>query len=136
MATRARAFLSTALLLTSPLCGCVRGLIYQDITRPLTKDMQSGALSDRIVTGSVVGIREPFTVVNASVEWSSYGIGDVATHEGMKQVCGADLRRQSAVLGIWHRETVKVIGCKQPEDAVVATVIPPADAPAENSANE
>lgn len=100
----------------SLLSGCLGGLIYEDITLPLDTNMTGTPVASRIGRASASVIREPFTAVRASIEWSTYGIGDaIRKGDGSRIACAADHRMQSAVLGIWQRDSVKVYGCEPSE---------------------
>lgn len=88
------------------------GLLYSDVVLPLDTNMNRTLYSSESAESSVLRIREPLSVVRASVEWSSYGIGDTQLKNQIKELCRADVRRQSALFGIWRRDTIKVYGCK------------------------
>lgn len=108
MATRA---LSIVLfLLFAP--ACVRGMIYQDITVPFSVDMHQTPLDKDTGTASLHRLREPFSGAGVAVEWNSYGFGDAAAQGNLTEASIADLRQQSALFGIWRRDTLILHGTK------------------------
>ena len=108
MATKS--ILLAVLLLISQ--GCVRGVIYQDITVPFSVDMNRTPLDLDTGTASLHRLREPFSGAGVGVEWNSYGFGDASVQGELAQASIADLRQQSVVFGIWRRDTLILRGTK------------------------
>jgi hypothetical protein len=99
-----------ALLLT----GCTTpGLLYTDITQPLTRDMNRTPRAEAFAANGSNAFREPFTRVRA--EWSGYGLGKAARQGGIDVVHYADIRRQSILGGLFSRTTIEVYGIRTPE---------------------
>jgi len=101
-------FLTLALLLTCP--GCVFGLLYSDVTFPLTTNLKGAPLGSKHAEMDVKEIREPFTGASIRVEWDSNAVGDIAKKFGIEKIYGADLRTVSVLFGIWRQEHVIVHG--------------------------
>jgi hypothetical protein len=55
-------------------------------------------------------LQEPVTNTQLNVEWNTRAIGDASRNGSLREMHYADQRRQSAVLGIWQRNTVIVHG--------------------------
>ena len=89
------------------------GLLYTDITRPLTLDMQRTTRAPDVALGSQNVFREPFTRAGLRAEWSGYAPGQTARRGGLDTVHYADIRRQSFLGGLWSRTTVVVYGNKE-----------------------
>ena len=107
MAIRKAVFL---LGLCSSLGGCVTGILYTDVTTPLTRNMNETLVSTTEGASSNTGFSDPF--IGVSVQLDSFAIGDAAKNEKLSSVYYADLRRQSALLGLWQKNTVIVHGSK------------------------
>lgn len=98
------------------LAGCsTPGLLYTDITLPLTKNMHETPVASDVAQGRQHTIRDPFAGIRA--EWSSYAPGDTAQDGGIEVVHYVDVRRQSVLGGLWGRTTAIVYGRS---DGVVA----------------
>jgi len=94
------------------LAGCATpGLIYTDITQPLTTNMKETPRAADLAVRSQRGLREPITRTGIRAEWSGYAIGQAARKGKLDIIHYADIRRQS-VLGIWTRTTVEVYGVR------------------------
>ena len=106
------------LLFSVLLSGCQIALIYKDVTKPLVVNMGDTPIAGDRATSRVFTIKEPISAARVAVEWNSKGIGDAAKRAGFQEIYFADLRVQSAVLGIWKRETVQVWGVPLPESEV------------------
>ena len=111
------------------LAGCTTpGLLYTDITQPLTRDMDRTPRAEAFAANGSNAFREPFTRVRA--EWSGYGLGKAAREGGIDVVHYADIRRQSILLGLFSRTTIEVYGVRTPEGAPEDMPSPPAPTPA------
>lgn len=97
------------------LSGCTRGIIYTDVVRPLTRNMNVTPTSETHARSSTKRLAEPVSVLNASAEWSSRAIGDAAQKENFKKIYFADMRTESYLLGIWQKKTVHVYGATDEE---------------------
>lgn len=106
--------LAAAALTGAALCssGCVVGLLYHDVTTPLTVDMNRTPNLAAAKTAESAHQRasEPFTGLNIRVEVSSYAIGDAAKRGDISEIHYADVRQQSVLLGLWQQKTVIVKG--------------------------
>ena len=99
-----------AILGTLLLCGCMRGLVYTHVTRPLTTHFDRTPVADGFVAdGDVKELR-----YNAylRVLWDENSIGSIAKQAGFTQIYYADLETFS-VLGIWTQYRVHVYGIKE-----------------------
>jgi len=114
MATSLIGRTSVVIGLSTILGGCVPGLLYTDVTAPLTRNMRDTPRSTAAGQSSSKVIREPVSGAGVSVEWASRAIGDIARRHDLAEVYYADLRTVSYVLGIWRQQQVIVHGCTQP----------------------
>ena len=99
-----------ALLLLLFQSGCVNGLIYTDITTPLTTNMHNTSVIDQTASDYRLVLKEPFTNVGIRGEWSNYAIAKTAKEHGMKNIHYADLREESILTGLWKKTTIIVYG--------------------------
>ena len=84
--------------------GCVRGLIYTNVTRPLTIDYRDTPVVDGVnAKGDVKEIRYRFF----ELAWDENAIGALAKQEGFREIDYADLQTFS-ILGIWTQHRVRV----------------------------
>ncbi|MCB0324963.1 MAG: hypothetical protein KDD69_15375 [Bdellovibrionales bacterium] len=104
--------LGATLSLTLGLQGCVYGILYTDVTRPLTRNMDVTPNPETKLVGKsrLNRLSEPLSGLDIRVELASNAIGDAAKQAGMQKIYYADLRQQSVLLGIWQRTTVIVYG--------------------------
>ena len=95
------------------LSACQSGLIYTHTWRPLSTNFDRTpvhAAKTEAAAGDVKHLSIPLVDgVSADVQWSSNAIGDVARHEGIEEICYADLETLS-VLTVWNQYTVHVYG--------------------------
>lgn len=90
--------------------GCVSGLLYTEISLPLTRNFKGTPVGTKHAELDVKELREPITGANIRVQWDSNAIGDIAKAHGIEKVYSADLRILSVLLGIWKQEHVIVHG--------------------------
>lgn len=91
------------------LCGCVSGLAFTHVTRPLTTNFHDTPVGDSFEgSGDVKELR-----YNAylRVIWDENSIGSIAKQAGFSELYYADLETFS-VLGIWTQYRVHVYGRK------------------------
>jgi hypothetical protein len=106
-----------ALFLSFSASGCV-GMIYSDVTAPLSTDMNNTPIGEVQAQGSSHFVKEPVSSLNISAEWSSYAIGNAAEAEELGKLRYADVRVLSILqipgfIGpIYQRKTVLVYGEK------------------------
>jgi hypothetical protein len=96
------------------------GLLYTDVTRPLTLDMQDTVLSAGIAVGIQNAFREPITRAGLTAEWNSGAPGQAARAGGLEAMHYADVRRQSLLGGLWGRTTIVMYGDPPPGHSSVA----------------
>lgn len=92
------------------LTSCVHGYLYQDITIPFDRNMEASELATLQGRASAYRIKEPFSGASMSVEWKSFGLADAMKDGGIEQALIVDVRKQSALFGIWRRDTLIVNG--------------------------
>lgn len=90
------------------------GLLYTDVTRPLTLDMQETVLTAGFAVGIRNAFREPITRAGLSAEWNSGAPGQAARAGGLEAMHYADVRRQSVLGGLWGRTTIVMYGNPPP----------------------
>ena len=95
---------------SSMLGACAPGLIYTDITVPLTKNMDRAPVGVKLAEITTQHVRLPVPRARVGAEWSSRAIGEAAEKAGLKKVFYADLRTFSVLAGTWRKETVRVWG--------------------------
>ncbi len=95
------------------LCGCVSGLAYTHVTRPLTTHFNRTPVADGFVAeGDVKDLNLRYnTFLFVRVIWDENSIGSIAKEAGLREIYYADLETFS-VLGIWTQYTVHVYGSK------------------------
>lgn len=93
------------------IAGCsTPGLLYTNITLPLTVDMNSTRRAPDSAAAIQRIIREPLTGAGIRAEWSNDAPGDKARIGGLERVSYADVRSKSVLGGIWGSTTVLVYG--------------------------
>jgi hypothetical protein len=100
-----------ALLGACLVTGCsTPGLLYTNITLPLTVDMnRTQRAVDSTATIQRI-IREPLTGAGIRAEWSNKAPGDSARIGGLDEVSYADVHSNSVLAGIWQSTTILVYG--------------------------
>jgi len=89
--------------------GCLNGLLYTDVTRPLMRNLRGQPVGAKRGELDTKQLQDPlFTGI--SVSWDSNAIGDIAKEFGMTEVYSADLRTVSVLFGLFGQETVIVLG--------------------------
>jgi hypothetical protein len=91
-------------------CGCMHGLVYTHVTRPLTTHFNRTPVGDGFIAeGDVKELR-----YNAylRVLWDENSIGSIAKEAGFREIYYADLETFS-VLGVWNQYRVHVYGAKE-----------------------
>ncbi len=89
------------------LCGCMRGLVYTHVTRPLTTNFDRTPVADGFVArGDVKELRYNSYL---RVIWDVNSIGAIAREAGLDEIYYADLTTFS-VLGVWTQYRVRVYG--------------------------
>lgn len=105
-----------AAVASSCVAGCATpGLLYTDVTRPLTLDMRETPLTETFALGTQSAFREPLTRAGLTAEWSSAAPGLAARESGIEAIHYADIRRQSILGGLWGKTTILVYGTDTPE---------------------
>ena len=112
-------------MLTLLLTGCAYGLLYEDITEPLTIHMEKTAIMPYSAQGRTILVKEPVTQAGVRAEWSSYGIGDVARNAGFCTADYADLRTQTILGGVWKSTKVIVHGCRPGSEGCTCPLLEP-----------
>jgi hypothetical protein len=92
------------------LSGCTYGLIYTDVTLPLTLNMHGQTRGEAVATGEHTIIKEPVTGAGVRAEWASQAIGAAAKRGNLTSICYADTRSRSILAGLWEAHTVMVYG--------------------------
>lgn len=98
------------LVVLSMLSGCAYGILYTDVTEPLTLDMNKTPYAPASESSSSTQIKEPITGLGLRAEWAGYGIGQAARRGGLERIYFADVRNEMVLGGIWQRTTVIVHG--------------------------
>ena len=112
---RKATLIATAALACTLCTGCVRGLLFHNVTKPLVKDMDRTPAGTDLATLDSREIRIPRVHLNAV--WHSRAIGDAARRAGLEEVHYADIKTFTILLGIWRQQTVRVWGkAKEPGD--------------------
>jgi hypothetical protein len=93
------------------LCGCMRGLVYTHVTRPLTTHFDRTPVADGYHAAS--DVKELRYNAYLRVLWDENSIGSIAKEAGFDEIYYADLETFS-VLGIWTQYRVHVYGTKAP----------------------
>lgn len=107
----------TALLGVWLVAGCsTPGLLYTDITLPLTLDMDGTPRAPDAAKTMQRSVREPMAGIRA--EWANSAPGEQARIGGLGRVSYADLHRHSLVGGLWGSTTVVVYGEREAAAAV------------------
>jgi hypothetical protein len=107
------------LTLFALVCGCsTPGLLYTNITLPLTPDMDNTPRASIRALRSQRTIREPFTRGGIRAEWAGFAPGEAARRGGIDVVHYADLRQQSVLGGIWGQTTAVVYGSRNGDGTV------------------
>ena len=91
------------------------GLLYTNITLPLTLDMNDTQRAPDSAGAIQRIIREPIAGIRA--EWSNDAPGDSARIGGLGQVSYADVRSNSLLGGLWGSTTILVYGDRETEPA-------------------
>jgi hypothetical protein len=89
------------------------GLLYTNITLPLTLDMNDTRRAPDSAGAIQRIIREPIAGIRA--EWSNNAPGDSARIGGLDQVSYADVRSNSLLGGLWGSTTILVYGNQMTE---------------------
>jgi hypothetical protein len=92
------------------MAACAPGLIYTDVTVPLTKNVEQTPIGTKLATNSTQHVRIPLPRGRLAAEWDSRAIGETAKKRGLEEVYYADLRILSILAGTWKRETIRVWG--------------------------
>jgi hypothetical protein len=88
--------------------GCLRGMIYTNVTQPLTTHFSNTpVVRDGYEKGDVKQLRYSY----AHLLWDDNAIGALAKRAGFEEVYYADLQTIS-ILGIWTQYRVRVYGSK------------------------
>jgi hypothetical protein len=105
--------------------GCsTPGLLYTNITLPLTVDMNSTQRAPDSTATIQRIIREPLTGAGIRAEWSNKAPGDSARIGGLEQVSYADVHSNSVLAGIWQSTTILVYGDQVTEPAQQQARVP------------
>jgi hypothetical protein len=103
--------LLVALVGAGLLAGCsTPGLLYTDITLPLTVDMNRTPRAPDASGTSQRSIRAPMSGAGIRAEWSERPPGESAKIGGLDSVSYADMHRYSVLGGLWASATVLVYG--------------------------
>jgi hypothetical protein len=103
-------FRTVVIIATLTLGGCTRGLIYTNVTRPLTLNMNHTPRGVSSGSASTHQVRDPVTQLRLSAEWNSRAIGDAMLSGMIADAYYADLTTISVLGGIWSERTVTVYG--------------------------
>ncbi len=88
--------------------GCMRGLIYTNVTQPLTTHFgETPVVQNGYEKGDVKQLRYSYF----HLIWDDNAIGALAKRAGFSEVYYADLQTIS-ILGIWTQYRVRVYGTK------------------------
>lgn len=97
-----------AIVLVLLATGCMRGLIYTNVTEPLTTHFRdTPVVEDGFEKGDVKQLRYSYF----HLIWDDNAIGALGKRAGFSEVYYADLQTFS-VLGIWTQYRVRVYGRK------------------------
>ncbi|MBI3818566.1 MAG: hypothetical protein HY286_07750 [Planctomycetes bacterium] len=100
-------FAACALAMAAP--SCVSGILYSDVTRPMTTNMRNSPIGTKFSDLDSKELHDPF-ITGVRVQWDSNAIGDVMKRNGIDRAHYADLRVRSILFGIWTQQFVKVAG--------------------------
>jgi hypothetical protein len=89
--------------------GCVTGLLYTDVTRPLMRNLRATPVGVRHGQLGVEQLQDPF-FTGLSATWDTNAIGDIAKQFGLAEIYSADLRTFSLLFGLFSQQTVIVQG--------------------------
>jgi hypothetical protein len=95
-------------LIAGHITGC--GLLYTNVTRPLTDNMDGNQICDDVCGSATHEFRYPFATLGPRIQWANHAIGDAAKRHGLERVNYADIHTTSIILGLWKRVTVQVYG--------------------------
>ncbi len=90
--------------------GCTSGLIYTNVTFPLTTDMNQTPIGHTVTSVNSKLLQEPVTGLDISVEWDSRAIGDAARKAGFETFYFADMKTISLLGGLWEQQAIRVWG--------------------------
>lgn len=90
--------------------GCVSGLVYKNVTVPLSTDMDRTPRSSRVCSVNTKLLQEPVTGFDISIEWDSRAIGDAARRCELETIYFADIHTISILGGLWKQQIVHVCG--------------------------
>jgi hypothetical protein len=107
------------------LSGCTYGLLYTNVHRPLSTNMNSTVVQGDSTTSENQGVSLPLGRINLSARWSNQAIGEAAQQAGITNIHYLDLHTVSVLLGIWGYSEVTVVGEKVRGDDLVAKNLPP-----------
>lgn len=97
-------------------CGgasCVVGIIYSDVTVPLSRNLKNTKAGSKVSNTDTKEIRDPFYSIR--VQWDSNAIGDVMERNQIDHARFADIETESILFGIWTQQYVRVAGEKKEE---------------------
>lgn len=94
------------LFLISQLVGC--GLIYSDVTRPLSTNMNVTSRGVNNYSCSTHAIRDPITKIKLNLEWNDRSVGGCT--EGNKGLYFADKSTFSVLGGLYQEQKTSIYG--------------------------
>lgn len=93
-------------LFLSQLLGC--GLIYSDVTRPLSTNMNDTSRGRKGYSCSTRAIRDPITKIKLNLEWDDRSVGGCT--EGSNTVHYADKSSFSVLGGLYQEQKTIIYG--------------------------
>ena len=102
---RSRALVLPLLLANA---GCVRGLVYHNVTLPLVANMDHTPVGEDMASLDTREVKIPR--VRLSAAWRSRAIGDAAQRGGLEDLYYADLKNFSLLFGTWRQREVQAWG--------------------------
>ncbi|MFN8391108.1 MAG: hypothetical protein U0136_12530 [Bdellovibrionota bacterium] len=98
------------LFVVSSMTACAPGLIYTDVTSPLTRNLDNARIGTKSGSTSTTELSIPLNRGSISGAFESRAIGDAAQNGGLTTLYYADERLISVLGGLWKKRTVTVHG--------------------------
>ena len=89
---------------------CAPGLIYTNITLPVTTNFDRTSIGQERVETSVRRVRLPLPRARIGAEWSEQAIGEAAREAGLKEIYYVDVKTFSVLAGTWQKRTLEIWG--------------------------
>jgi hypothetical protein len=101
------------LIILMIICSSGCGLLYTNVTKPLSRDFNTTPIGSKKCTLSTHKINlplMPLTTSRVSAEWDTEHINEAAQKAGITKIYYADLRTQEILLSTYRRSTLIIYG--------------------------